>query len=98
MTRPRRNFSPEFKLEAIQLHKTSGKSVRGLEIELGLSTNLLRQWLQKYERGGEAALRGAPAGQTLEMRLRELERENKRLRQEQAILKKALAIFTQAAK
>jgi len=38
---PRKQYSEEFKQEAVRLMETSGKSVGAIEGELGLSHNLL---------------------------------------------------------
>lgn len=53
--RMRTNYPPEFKAQAVQRAKAGDRSVRALEIELGLSNNLLRQWVQQFDRQGEAA-------------------------------------------
>ena len=94
MARVRRTYSDEFKMEAIRLHEESGRPVRQLEKELGLSSGLLRLWLQKSQQSGEAGLQSAGSATASDLRVRELERENQRLRQERDILKKALAIFS----
>jgi transposase len=53
--RIRTSYPPEFKLRAVELAKTGERSVRQLEVELGLSANLLRQWVQQYDKYGEHA-------------------------------------------
>jgi transposase len=95
MARKHKNYSTEFKLEAIRLYESSGRAVRQLEDELGLSSGLLRLWLKKYQAGGAEAVQGGLASQADQARIRALEREVKRLEQERDILKKAMAIFTQ---
>lgn len=40
-------------MRAVELAKTGERSVRQLENELGLSANLLRQWVQQYDKYGE---------------------------------------------
>ncbi len=44
MTRQKRNYSPEFKQEAIQLWRSSDKSATAIESELGITHGLLSRW------------------------------------------------------
>jgi transposase len=48
-TRKYRTYSKEFKLEALELLESSGKSVAALERELGITTGLLPKWKQRYK-------------------------------------------------
>jgi transposase len=95
MTKVRRQYSREFKQEAVQLLKTSGKSASELERELGIGKGNLWRWKRKFAADGEDAFPGQGRLTPDEERLRQLERENEILRQERDILKKALAIFSQ---
>ena len=45
----RKQYSDEFKREAIRLQESSGKTVAAVERELGLGHNLLRQWKQRLQ-------------------------------------------------
>jgi transposase len=67
-----------------------------LERELGITPGLVKQWKRKAEgTGADASGNSEPtttAGAAA--RIRQLERENARLRQEKEILKKAMAIFS----
>jgi transposase len=95
MTKVRRQYSREFKQEAVQLLKTSGKSASELERELGIGKGNLWRWKRKFAADGEDAFPGQGRLTPDEERLRQLERENEILRQERDILKKAIAIFSQ---
>ena len=95
MTKARRQYSREFKQEAVQLLKTSGKSASELERELGIGKGNLWRWKRKFAADGEDAFPGQGRLTPDEERLRQLERENEILRQERDILKKAIAIFSQ---
>jgi transposase len=67
------------------------RSPKQLAVELGCSEQTLRNWLRQDE-----ADRGEPQdvlSSEERQRLRELERENKVLRQEREILKRAAAFF-----
>lgn len=94
MSKPRKTYTREFKLEALRLAETSGKPVTQLERELGLGQGQLHHWRQQLARAGQAAFPGHGHLSATDEQLRQLERENARLRQEAEILKKAIAVFT----
>ena len=93
MTRKTRYYSPEFKREALAMLATGEHTQAQIERELGITTGLLHQWKRIAERKGEykAPQREARTPEAVEARVRRLERENARLRQEREILKKAVA-------
>lgn len=86
-TNSRRQFTDEFKREAVQM-LLDGHSAQSIVQRLGLSgTNLLYRWKrQQLEKSG-------PVADSLEARVRELESELRRVERERDILKKALTIF-----
>jgi transposase-like protein len=90
--RKRRAFSPEFKAETVRLVRESGKSVGAIARELDLTETALRRWVDQAEvdagRGPSEALTTSEREE-----LAQLRRENKRLRLEREILKKATAFF-----
>jgi len=96
MTRKNRYYPSEFKREALAMLATGEYTIAGLERELGITPGLIKQWKRKAERDGEYVTTDSepttPAA--VAARVRELERENARLRQEREILKKAMAIFS----
>ena len=96
MTRKLRYYPPEFKREALGMPAAGEHTMAKLERELGITPGLIRQWKRKAERKGEhiSAESGPMAPEAVAARIRELERENARLRQEREILKKAMAIFS----
>jgi transposase len=94
MKKTRRTYTSEFKLEAIRLSETSGKSDAQIERDLGTSPSCLYRWKKEFARDGEHAFPGRGRLTPEQERIRQLERENKVLRQERDILKKAVAIFT----
>jgi len=95
MKRPRKQYTREFRMEAVQLLKSSGKSARQLEFELGIGAGNLWRWRQQLEADGADAFPGHGRLTPEQERLRQLERENEILRQERDILKKAIAIFSE---
>lgn len=92
----RRKFSAEFKQNAVRLSEVDDKSVSQLEQELGLSRGQLSHWRRKYLEEGESAFESAPRNE-MEREVQLLRRENARLKEEQAILKKVLTMFSQDA-
>lgn len=93
MTRTRRYFSREFKVEAVRQALTSKRPLAAVARELGLGPDVLRRWRDELK-----ARDGAPtddrAGVTSDdEELRRLRRENAVLREEREILKKATAFF-----
>jgi transposase len=90
-----KQYSREFKKEAIRLLETSGKSAAQLERELGIGKGNLSRWKRQSDKEGEDAFPGHGRLTPEQERLRRLERENEILRQERDILKKAIAIFSE---
>jgi len=90
--RRRRAFSDEFKAETVRLVQESGKSIGAIARELDLAETALRRWVRQAEidagRGSAGALTTSERDE-----LTQLRRENKRLRMERDILKKATAFF-----
>ena len=95
MKKPRKQYTREFKMQAVRLLETSGKSARQLERELGIGSGNLSRWKQEFAADGEDAFPGHGRLTPEQERLRQLERENEILRQERDILKKAIAIFSE---
>jgi transposase len=94
MRTPRKRYTKEFKLEAIKLAESSGKPMAQIEQELGITNGLLGKWREKYKEAGSEVFPGEGNLKPTEERIRDLERENMRLRQEREILKKVLGIFS----
>ena len=90
----RRQFSEEFKKEAVQHSLTSEKSVAEVARDLGIAYSNPKRWCTQYRKNGELAFPGNG-----KQRLTPQEEENRRLKKElndvrleRDILKKALAI------
>lgn len=90
MSRPRRSYTPEFKLEAIEMVKKRG--IPDTARSLDLSPRLLRTWHEQLEADGDRAFPGK--GNPLEAEIAHLQRRLRRVEEENAILKKAVGIFT----
>ncbi len=95
MGRQRREFSPEYKDEAVKLVINTGRTVAVVARELGIQESTLGRWvnLQKDRQdGGEA-----PLTETERAELARLRKENSELKLDRAFLKKASLFFAQEA-
>jgi transposase len=81
----KKSYTKEFQDNAVRLATLGDKSVAGVARELGVPEWKLRGWIKKHESG---------SAKTSDMdELRRLHNENKRLKEENEILKKAAAYF-----
>ena len=86
----RRQFTDDFKREAVQMLLDGHTGVSVAE-RLGLSgTNLLYRWKR------EQLAQSGPVASALDARVMQLENELRRVERERDILKKALAIFSRS--
>lgn len=92
---PKRNtFSREFKLEAIRQMEAGDKKAADLARELGVPRNKLYLWREELKaKDSEMAFPGSGRRRGQEAELAALKHENERLREENAILKKAARYF-----
>jgi transposase len=102
MTTTRRQFSREFKLEAVRLAKESGKPQAQVARELGIRPDMLRSWKRQAEgRAGfvvEDVFPGHVQGSSQDDEVRRLRREVDQLKQERDFLKKAAAYFAKESR
>lgn len=90
MPNPKPPYPPEFRAEAIRLARAPGHSVRSVARDLGISNESLRRWVIQadIDRGDAPGLSSDERAE-----LTRLRRENRTLRIEREILKKAAAFF-----
>ena len=88
MGKNRRQFTKEFKVEAVRLVVEESRPISAVARELGIGENLLHRWKKKYEEGKVEPFPGKGRLSPEDEELRQLRRENKRLRMERDILKK----------
>jgi transposase len=89
----RRKYTREFKVEAVALVTKQGYSLREAAESLNVSANSLRTWKKAFQREGNNAFPGNGRLSPVDEELRRLLEENRRLRMERDILKKATAFF-----
>ncbi|TVS21226.1 IS3 family transposase [Corynebacterium sanguinis] len=90
---PSKTYTEEFKRDAVALYQSSlGSSVQEIATDLGISRTTLKNWIAKYRTSTSTAPETAHALTEAE-RIRQLEREVRRLREERDILRKAAKYF-----
>ena len=87
--RVRRDFTEEFRREAVRLTQTSGRTINQIADDLGIGRSTLARWIRDYR---EADLLSGPHDD-VGLELARLRKENELLRQERDLLKKATAFF-----
>ena len=79
MTKQRRTFDADFKLQVVKMIKEQGQCISQVCRDLDIGETAVRRWIAQYE--------------AEQQRIRALEAEVRRLREDNAILKKASAFF-----
>ena len=89
-SRPRRAFTPEFKAEIVELCRRGDRSVGQIARDFDLTETAVRDWVRQGEvdAGGRDGLTSSEREE-----LAALRRENRRLREDVDILKRATAFF-----
>jgi transposase len=90
MSTLRKVFTEEFKREAVRLAKERG-NISAAARDLGISDNTLQSWKKQLEQTPANAFPGN--GNPRDTETAQLQRENRRLKEENEILKKAVGIF-----
>ena len=91
----RRQYSKEFKVDAVELMMRSNKSITETAASLGIRPDLLSRWKKEYSANKAAPFPGSGhLKDPEEERFRKIERELRIVTEEREILKKALAVFS----
>jgi transposase len=90
--RPRRSFTPEFKADIVERCRAGDRTIAQVARDFDLTETAVRSWVRQAEIDD-----GDRGGLTTEERkeLVELRRENRQLREDVGILKRATAFFVQ---
>jgi transposase len=94
--RPRRQFTDEFKTQAVRLVLDEGKTVGTVARELDLTETALREWVKRTRADRTHGRTGLTTAEREE--LAGLRKENRVLREERDILKKAAAFFAKQSR
>jgi transposase len=90
--RPRRSFTPEFKADIVRRCRVGDRTVGQVAKDFDLTETAVREWVKQAERdNGSRADGGLTSGEREE--LAQLRRDNRRLREDVEILKRATAFF-----
>lgn len=96
MARAKRNFTPEYRAEAVKMVIETSRPVAVVARELGLNEGTLGSWVNAHRR--EHAGEEPPLSVSERARLRELEKELREVRMQNEFLKKAAAFFAQESR
>lgn len=88
----RRTFSREFKLAAVKKIIEQGMSYAQVARDLGVRDSLIRNWKKTFEKDGTLKAE-ITSSNSVEDELKRLREENRQLKMERDILKKATVFF-----
>jgi transposase len=96
-TRERVRYSDQYKREALELWRASGRSAAKIAAELGIRAPLLFRWakLEREAEGAKARPRAKRSLEELEAEIRRLRAENTKLLEQREVLKKSLGILSE---
>ena len=89
----RKTYTKEFKQDAVRLVTEQGYNRSEAARNLGIDRGMLGRWIRELEQDGREAFRGNGKLTAEQEELRRLREENRRLKLERDILKKATAFF-----
>lgn len=89
--RPRRSFTAEFKAEIVDLCQRGDRTVRQVAKDFDLTETAVRAWVKQAELDAGTRSDGLTSDERAE--LAQLRRDNRRLREDVEILKRATAFF-----
>jgi len=89
--RPRRSFTSEFKAEIVEVCQRGDRSIAQVARDFDLTETAVRGWVRQAERDAGTRSDGLTSGEKDE--LAQLRRENRRLKEDVEILKRATAFF-----
>ena len=98
MAKKRKTYTREFKVETVKLITEHGESVSQVALDMGIHENTLYKWIRELSAKPVEAFPGKGHMVSDAEELRQLKKENERLKMERDILKKAMAIFSQDQK
>ena len=92
MPKQQKTYTKEFKLEAVRLVKSSGKSMSQIARDLGVSDSALSKWCKQWSDQGEQAFPGSGHQSAEQEEIRRLKRELEVTRQERDMLKRGMPL------
>ena len=98
MKKQRRQFDPSLKLEVVRMIKEQGLSIMHVSQSMSIGPTAIRRWLTQYEAEANGKLGVGKPLTAEQQRIRQLEQENRQLRSDVDVLKKASAFFARELK
>ena len=89
----RKKYSKEFKLETINLVLQQGYTINEVAANLGIHVSMINRWIREYRQSQRNAFKGNGSLSTEQQELRRLREENRKLKMERDIPKKAADFF-----
>ena len=97
-TRSKARYTDQYKQEALELWRASGRSAAKVAAELGIRAPLLYRWARTERRPGDSSAPGPKRllnVEQLEAEIRRLRAENAKLLEQREVLKKSLGILSE---
>ena len=94
----KKRFTPEYKEEIIKLVTERKKKVGEVAKDIGVTSTSIRRWITQYSEYGKDAFPGKCNLRAEDDKIRKLMRDYIDLKEENEILKKAMAIFSRDVK
>lgn len=94
----RKQFTPEFKREAVQLLESGSRPASTIARELGVARNQLYKWQTELRARGQSAFPGSGSRKERTTEITRLKRELARVTEERDILKKAATYFARESR
>ena len=91
-------YSTEFKLEAVKRLEKSGETMSKVAADLGVKPTTMEGWVNKYKKSPKSPFLGSGHLSPEDERQRKLEKENRDLKEDNEILKKAAVFFAKNLK
>ena len=95
MTANQKTYTDEFRDSAVDLLHSSAKPLKQIARELGVGAGTLRSWRERRIGTRSEGVAETQGAQTLQMKVKRLERENAYLKRQREILKKAASILAE---
>ena len=89
----RKKYSKEYKLDAVSLVLDQGYTVTEAARSLEINRSVLQRWIKEFESDDGQAFRGNGKLTPEQAEIRRLKEENRRLKMEKEVLKKATVFF-----
>ncbi len=93
-----KSYSAEFKMEAVKRLEKTGEPLLKVATDLGVKPTTMHGWVNKYRKSPKAPFIGSGHLSPEDEKFHKLEKENRDLKEENDILKKAAAYFARNLK